>query len=262
MLHNTWTNVAQYSLYDVGTGGDAEDEARRTLVTCTYCSMIHDQVNNKHGICPFNVAMRIQIAKSCITIPPKLCFAVKPSLYRSTIQSQLVQPSASSPNNNSGGDIGVGLFALYDIPAKANLLYFVGVLKQLPQSNNGRNNSTKSQKKATTPHTSDENRITFINGLQDLHPGYTIKIGKDLYLDCYDAYVQGSCIASCANTAVGLVPILDSRGSSQPSNNANLVVSASTRKAHLVSTKPIKAHEEILFAYQSGFFKPTTKSQT
>jgi hypothetical protein len=90
--------------------------------------------------------------------------------------------------------------------------------------------------------------------MSQLTAGYTIKIGKDLYLDCYEAYKQGKCIASCANTAVGLHPKAQSGKSYQPSNNASLVVSATSKKAHLVSIKSIKANEEIFFAYQQGFF--------
>jgi hypothetical protein len=98
----------------------------------------------------------------------------------------------------------------------------------------------------------DNTRIAEFRGeikQQLYHPGYTIKINKRKFIDCYSNAKSEPpiCIASMANTANNL--ICPDTGKILTTSNNNCRISISKGKAFIFTSRFIRPDEELLVAY-------------
>lgn len=81
--------------------------------------------------------------------------------------------------------------------------------------------------------------------------GFMIYISKTVILDCYDSFLKGNCILSYANSPKNCISTTDI--SKKIKANSVLSTYPKFNTVALKSIKSIKAHEEILVSYQSGY---------
>lgn len=142
---------------------------------------------------------------------------------------------ADSSVTRNGYSMGKGLFATGDIPKGSLILYFEGRIRTFDEM-------------ATLPNGGKPNCFYTIQ----LEPKRKNEVcGDDPYLDCYQHYKGGLCLASYANSPSGCEYKDDGK---KATSNAKLIVTKTTAK--LIAMKKICKFEEILWFYGRDYKFP------